>query len=183
MINVKNKIENMCNDIIKIIIQINWIAKQIWNHFITRYSFQSWFNKWTTLNRFRIVNFSNYDSIFNWNVKIIVLKQKIKNLSIIMNDFIIISTFNIFEFEWKIYVTILNDKIKNIDKFFDFDELFKNIEQKKIRMKTTSVNFIKYNDVDRDRDENRDKNKNRNRDEAKKNENNDRNITKKIKCK
>ena len=93
-----------------------------------------------------------------------------------MNDFIIISTFNILEFEWKIYVTIFNDKIKNIDKFFDFDELLKDIEQKKNRMKTTSVNFIKYDDVDRDRNENRDKNKDRNRDKTKKNESNDRNI-------
>ena len=183
MINAKNKIESMCNDIIKIIIQINWIAKQIWDHFITRYSFQNWFNKWATLNRFRTVNFSNHDSIFNWSVKIIVLKQKIKNLSIIMNDFIIISTFNIFESEWEIYVTILNDKIKNIDKFSNFDELLKDIEQKKIRMKTTSVNFIKHDDVDRDRNENRDKNRDRNRDEAERDENNDRNITKKIKCK
>ena len=65
MINAKNKIESMCNDIIKIIIQINWIAKQIWDHFITRYSFQNWFNKWATLNRFRVVNFSDHDSIFN----------------------------------------------------------------------------------------------------------------------
>ena len=85
-----------------------------------------------------------------------------------MNDFIITLTFNIFEFEWKIYVTIFNDKIKNNDKVFDFDELFKNIKQKKIRMKITSLNFIKHDDVDRNRNKNRNKNKNRNRDEIKK---------------
>ena len=50
-------------------------------------------------------------------------------------------------------------------------------------MKITNVNFIKHDDVDRDRDKNRDKNKNRDRDEAERNESNDRNITKKIKCK
>ena len=97
-----------------------------------------------------------------------------------MNDFIIISVLNIFEFEWKIYVIILNDKIKNNDKFFEFDELFKNIEQKKIRMKITNVNFIKHDDENRDRNNIRDKNKNKNRDETKRESNEKKTISKKL---
>ena len=53
--------------------------------------------------------------------------------------------FNDLEFSFKIYLTILNEKTRSNDKLLPFEELLKNLKNKKSRMTQNDkiINYVK----------------------------------------
>ena len=105
--------------------------------------------------------------IFVYDNQLQNIQKKMKNFNIFMKKIIVIITFNNFDFEFEIYLIIVNDKTRNDKKLFDFENLIKVLQKKKLRLNNVEINFNKTSILikkfDREKREENNNNKNINR--------------------
>ena len=73
----------------------------------------------------------NCKIIFVYKNEIKRIQKKIKNFQIILNEIIVIITFNNIEFDFEFYLIIVNDKTKIENKLFNFNTFLKVLQKKK----------------------------------------------------
>lgn len=113
-----------------------------WSDLKTKYLSKKWSTKWNVLNRLKQTNYFLSKDINSFDVKIVKILDKIKELDINIAKMVTIKPINGWGSLFEIYLTIFSQKPKDKNKLPNFSYLHSNLEDKKRYIKlTTKVNL------------------------------------------
>ncbi len=116
------KIGKMCTDTIKkeflsVKDSKNWIPKDFWEHMKIWYKLQNWASKWNTFEKLHKKWHEDCKNIQEFMTKIQVVKSKMKELEIIIDEAITIHIFNYLDSSFAQFLGILSYEARKKSNF------------------------------------------------------------------
>ena len=123
-----------------------WNPQDLWTHLKLRYTLKHWSAKWATFNRLEEINYEKCKSIEEYGSLVRDIKAEITDISLTVEQIIVLKLLNGFGSSFSIYLTILNEQARREERFPELDELLKNLEDEESRMRqdpTVTANMLK----------------------------------------
>lgn len=123
-----------------------WNPKELWDHLKTRYTLKHWSAKWATSNRLEEIDYEKCKSVEEYSSLVRDTKDEITDISLTVEQIIVLKLLNGLGFSFSTYLTILNEQARREENFPGLDELLKNLEDEESRMRqdsTVTANMLK----------------------------------------
>ena len=123
-----------------------WKPKDLWDHLKARYTLKHWSAKWATFNRLEEIEYEKCKSIEEYGSLVRDIKSEIMDISLSVEQIIVLKLLNGLGTSFSTYLTILNEQARREEKFPALDELLKNLEDEESRVRqdpTVIANMLK----------------------------------------
>ena len=116
-----------------------WDPTELWTHLKQRYTLRNWSAKWATFNRLEEINYEKCKSVEEYGSLVRDIKTEITDISITVDQIIVLKLLNGMGASFSTYLTILNEQARREDKFPGLDNLLKNLKDEEFRMRQDPV--------------------------------------------